>query len=208
MRNIGLALIFLLSIGLISYFWLDMDKKELALTPQAPTTTPLIVPITQKEVPAKQKTMPLTITSPVFEMNGAIPAVFTCDGKNISPKLTFSNIPTGTQSLALTMEDPDVPKNVRADGMWNHWVVWNIPPETTQLEEGKIPPGVLGVGTNKKASYLGPCPPDREHRYFFTLYALDSQLSLPQGSTKEKLLQELAPHIIEKAVLVGTYNRN
>ncbi|HAS84732.1 MAG TPA: YbhB/YbcL family Raf kinase inhibitor-like protein [Candidatus Yonathbacteria bacterium] len=152
--------------------------------------------------------MPLTISSPAFKMNGLIPAIFTCDGRNISPKLIFSNIPVGTQSLSLTMEDPDVPKNIRTDGMWNHWVVWNIPPETIQIEEGKIPPGVIGAGTNKKASYLGPCPPDREHRYIFTLYALDSVLSLSPGSTKEELLHALAPHIIEKAVLIGTYNRN
>lgn len=152
--------------------------------------------------------MSLTIISPAFKMNGMIPSRFTCDGKNISPELIFSNIPIGTRSLALTMEDPDVPKNVRADGMWNHWIVWNIPPETTRIEEGFIPPGVVGINTNGNIAYGGPCPPDREHRYVFTLYALDALLSLPQGSTKEELLQELHPHIIEQTQLVGRYNRN
>lgn len=154
-----------------------------------------------------QTSMTLAITSTAFGTNGMIPARFTCDGKNISPELIFSNIPTDTQSLALTIEDPDVPHSVRADGMWNHWVVWNIPPTTARIEEGVVPPGIVGMNTGGKMAYGGPCPPDREHRYIFTLYALDTMLSLPQGSTKEKLLEALAPHIIEKATLIGRYNR-
>ncbi|MBI3634409.1 MAG: YbhB/YbcL family Raf kinase inhibitor-like protein [Candidatus Yonathbacteria bacterium] len=145
--------------------------------------------------------MSLTITSPAFEMNGSIPSRFTCDGDNISPALNFSNIPEGTQSFALTMEDPDVPKTVRADGMWNHLLVWNIPPQTTRIEEGKNPPGIVGANTGGKMLYAGPCPPDREHRYIFTLYALDSLLSLPNSATKEELFQEISPHLIEQAKL-------
>lgn len=152
--------------------------------------------------------MTLTITSPAIEMNGAIPTRFTCDGKNISPELIFSNIPASTQSLALTMEDPDVPHSIRADGMWNHWIVWNMPPTTTHIEEGAIPPGIVGMNTSGKIAYGGPCPPDREHRYIFTLYALDTMLSFPKGSAKEELLQSLAYHLIEKATLIGRYNRN
>lgn len=152
--------------------------------------------------------MPLTITSPVFAPNGIIPTLFTCDGENISPELNFSNIPAGTHSLALTMEDPDVPHSVRADGMWNHWVVWNMPSTTTRLEEGGVPTGMTGTNTSGKVAYAGPCPPDREHRYIFTLYALDTMFTLQSGSTKEELLQALSPHIIEKAILIGRYNRN
>ncbi|MEK7568692.1 MAG: YbhB/YbcL family Raf kinase inhibitor-like protein [Patescibacteria group bacterium] len=137
-----------------------------------------------------------------------IPPRFTCDGKNISPELVFGNVPESAQSLALTLEDPDVPRTVRADGMWNHWVVWNMPPTTTRIAEGATPSVLVGKGTNGKASYLGPCPPDREHRYFFTLYALDATLPLPEGTTKEELLKALAPHLIEKATLIGRYNRN
>lgn len=151
--------------------------------------------------------MSLTITSPAFKMDSAIPARFTCDGKNTSPELIFSNVPEGTASLALIMEDPDVPKNVREDGMWNHWVVWNIPSAIECIGEGAVPPGVMGINTNGDIAYGGPCPPDREHRYIFTLYALDALLSLPQGSTKEELLQELSSHIIEQAQLIGRYNR-
>lgn len=132
--------------------------------------------------------MSLTLTSPEFKMNGAIPARFTCDGENISPKLNFSNIPNGVQSLALTMEDFDAP-----NGTWDHWVIWNIPKDTAGLKEGELPQGIVGPGTNGKASYMGPCPPDREHRYSFTLFALDSILDLPKSSTKEELLKALTP---------------
>lgn len=156
---------------------------------------------------SEMPTMTLTVTSPAFEMNNAIPARFTCDGQNISPELNFSNIPTRAKSLALTIEDPDVPKSTRADGMWNHWIVWNMPATTTKIEEGAMPPGLVGTNTSGNIAYGGPCPPDREHRYFFTLYALDSMLSLPAGSTKEELLSALSSHIIEKTTLIGRYNR-
>ncbi|MGB2580802.1 MAG: YbhB/YbcL family Raf kinase inhibitor-like protein [Minisyncoccia bacterium] len=164
-------------------------------------------PAVNRSISQTQKNMPLTIASSAFEMNGMIPPRFTCDGENISPELIFLNIPTETQSLALTMEDPDVPHSIRPDGMWNHWVVWNIPPNTTGVKEGELPQGVFGIGTSGESSYMGPCPPDREHRYIFTLYALDSILKLPSDSTKEELLQTLTPHLIEKATLVGHYNR-
>lgn len=192
----------------VGYFVFTKTKEVPAPTPPVTqnTASPVIVKKETPQIP-KQQTMPLSITSTAFSANNTIPVRFTCDGKNISPELIFANIPAGAQSLALTLEDPDVPRTVRADGMWNHWVVWNMPPTTTRLEEGATPPGVLGKGTNGKASYLGPCPPDREHRYFFTLYALDATLSLPRGATKEELLQALAPHLIEKATLIGKYNR-
>lgn len=202
MRNPGLVLLVLILALSGGGYFLFINKKAVTVA------SPPAITVEKKETVPEQKIMPLTISSPAFKMNGVIPALFTCDGKNISPELFFSNVPAGTQSLALTMEDPDVPKSIRTDGMWNHWVVWNIPSTTTSLKEGATPPGVLGMGTNRKASYLGPCPPDREHRYIFTLFALDSLISLPPGSTKEQLLQALAPHIIEKAELIGRYNRN
>lgn len=216
MRNTSLVLIggiIILAGGV--YFVFIKEWVSPPLSP--PVTSSPVIPATppsaeetKREEPQKspQQTMPLSITSTAFPANGMIPARFTCDDKNISPELVFANIPTGTQSLALTLEDPDVPRAVRADGMWNHWVLWNIPPTTIQLGEGAIPPGILGKGTNDKASYLGPCPPDHEHRYIFTLYALDSALSLPRGATKEELLRALTPHLIEKATLIGRYNRN
>ncbi|MBI5401025.1 MAG: YbhB/YbcL family Raf kinase inhibitor-like protein [Candidatus Yonathbacteria bacterium] len=151
--------------------------------------------------------MPLTITSPVFKTNGLIPARFTCDDKNISPELIFENIPPQTQSMALTMEDPDVPTSIRPDGMWNHWIVWNISPSTIRIGEGGVPPGTVGTNTGGKTTYSGPCPPDSEHRYIFTLYALDTLISLPQGATKEAMLTAISAHVIEQAKLIGRYKR-
>lgn len=187
------------------YFVLSKKQEALLTKPiLAPTNIPVVA-----ERETSKILIPLTIISPSFQMDSAIPTLFTCDGKNISPELNFSNIPEGTQSLALTMEDPDVPKTVRADGMWNHWIIWNIPPQATRLEEGKVPlsPSVVGTNTSGKRAYVGPCPPDREHRYIFTLYALNTTLSLSESSTKENLLKALTPHIIEKATLMGRYNR-
>ncbi len=165
---------------------------------------------TLEKIPAQQTPtlVPFSITSPAFSMNESIPVRFTCDGENISPELVISGTPERTQSLVLTLEDPDVPKNIRADGMWDHWIIWNIPPNTTRLKESAVPPGILGTGTNGKTSYLGPCPPDREHRYIFTLYALDTSISLPKGSKKEQLLRAMDSHIIKQTNLIGHYNRN
>ena len=155
----------------------------------------------------KPSPMSFSLTSPAFTMNGSIPARFTCDGENISPELIISGMPVGTQSLALTMEDPDVPTSIRADGMWDHWIIWNMPPSTTHIVEGGIPPGILGTGTSGKAAYFGPCPPDREHRYIFTLYALDATITLPKGSSKNELLQAMNSHIIGQTNLIGKYDR-
>jgi hypothetical protein len=151
--------------------------------------------------------MSLSITSPSFEMNCTIPARFTCDGENISPQLIFSNIPVETKSLALTMEDPDVPRTIKPDGMWNHWVVWNMLPTVAGIGEGSDAPGIVGVNSRGNNKYGGPCPPDREHRYIFTLYALDSTLDLAKSSSKDELFVALDSHIIDQAKLVGLYNR-
>lgn len=109
----------------------------------------------------------MNLSSPAFEHNSSIPPKYTCDGANINPPLVISNVPEQTQSLVLLMDDPDVPQQLREDGMWDHWVVFNIPPSTTIISENQEPPGVLGKGTGGKLGYHGPCPPDRQHRYFF-----------------------------------------
>ena len=147
------------------------------------------------------------ISSSAFEMNGMIPERFTCDGANIPPKLIFTNVPDGTVSLALIMEDIDVPPSIKSDGIWDHWVLWNIPPEVTFVDANSSL-GVLGTNTGGETGYYGPCPPSGEHRYIFTLYALDSTLSLLPHSTKKDLLSNLAPHLIGKAELIGRYSRN
>jgi len=152
----------------------------------------------------------LTLTSSVFEHNSTIPLKYTCDGDDVNPPLTISNVPDGTKSLALIMDDPDVPKEVNPAQIWNHWVVFNIPPDTTEIAEASNP-GVRGKGSYPKMEYGGPCPPTKyeptEHRYFFKLYALDTELSLEEGATKEELESAMDGHVIGEAELVGRYDR-
>ncbi len=149
----------------------------------------------------------MKLTSSAFKHEESIPTQYTCDGANISPPLTISDIPSNTKSLVLIMDDPDVPKYIREDQMWDHWIVFNIPPNTTQIEEGKEPSGQHGLGTGKTLSYYGPCPPDGEHRYFFKLFALDSQLTLADKSTKKQVEEAMEGHVLAKAELMGVYSR-
>ena len=150
----------------------------------------------------------MKLSSAAFEESGKIPAKYTCDGANINPPLEISDVPSTTKSLALIMEDPDVPKDLRPDGMWDHWVVFNIPPGTAEIPEGQEPPGTHGSGTSGNQNYFGPCPPDREHRYFFKLFALDSELNLQEKATKSELEKAMEGHILEKTELMGRYERS
>lgn len=154
-----------------------------------------------------EKNMALQISSPQFEDGGNIPSKYTCDGDNTNPEFNMNGVPEGAISLALIMDDPDVPTNLREDGMWDHWIVFNIPPQTTKVDENSEPEGVHGSGTAGNANYRGPCPPDREHRYFFKLYALDTMLDLPEGVSKKEVEDAMKGHIIEQAELVGKYNK-
>ena len=149
----------------------------------------------------------MKITSSAFGHEEKIPSKYTCDGENINPPLSFSGIPAEAKGLALIMDDPDVPKHLRPDGMWDHWVVFNIPPNLASLDEGEEPSGVRGIGTGQNLDYYGPCPPDREHRYYFRLYALDTELDLPEGVTKKEVESAMEGHILEQAVLMGRYER-
>lgn len=149
----------------------------------------------------------MKLTSNAFKDGEAIPRKYTCDGPNISPELTFHNVPAGAKSLVLIMDDHDVPKHIREDGVWDHWVVFNIPPSLTHIDEGSEPQGMHGIGTGQNLKYYGPCPPDREHRYFFRLYALDILLGIPEKSTKSEVLSAMESHILAKAELMGTYER-
>ena len=149
----------------------------------------------------------MKLESLVFEHEGAIPAKYTCDGENISPPLKISDVPAGTKSLFLNVDDPDVPKSIRPDGVWNHWLVWDISPETTEILEGQEPRGVIGKNTGGKFGYQGPCPPDREHRYWFELWALSAPLNLPPETSKEEVEEAITGLVLAKAELMGRYNR-
>lgn len=128
----------------------------------------------------------------------------------MNPPLSFHDVPQETKSLVLLMEDPDVPHNLRADGMWDHWVVYNIDPTVTAIEEGKTPEGSVGLNTSGGAAYQGACPPNGQHRYFFKLYALDTVLDFDDASKVTKVLVEnaLEGHVLAKAELIGVYSRN
>lgn len=143
----------------------------------------------------------MIITSDAFRDGGAIPQHYTCDGTNISPPLFFTDVPENAASLALFVDDPDSPH-----GVWNHWTLWNIPPEITRIPEGGVPQGALqGTTTFGTIGYGGPCPRSGQHRYLFILYALDTMLPVARGAQKEELLAAMSEHIIAQVELVGTY---
>jgi len=143
----------------------------------------------------------MRITSPVFENNQTVPMKYTCEGPNINPPLNFEDIPFETKSLVLIVEDPDAPAKP-----WVHWLVFNIPPTTTKVEEDSIPiGGTQGHANGGTFGYEGPCPPSNTHRYIFKLYAVDTILDIPQTSDRLIVLDNIKNHIIDKAELTGIY---
>ena len=136
-------------------------------------------------------------------MHGPIPSRYTCDGENVNPPLMIENLPPGTVSMALIVDDPDAP-----GGTWVHWVVWNIGPETREIPESTVPPNALqGMNDFHQHAYGGPCPPSGRHCYFFKLYALDVKLKLGTGALKAALEAALQGHVLAKAELIGHYGR-
>lgn len=154
------------------------------------------------------KKMEIQISSSAFGHEGFIPQKYTCDGENISPPLSWKNIPSGTKSIAIINDDPDAPV-----GTWVHWVIYNIPPTANGLPENikpmeKLPDGTLqGRNSWGKIGYGGPCPPSGVHRYFFKIYALDKVLDLKPGATKEELLKAMKGHILAEGQFYGKYSR-
>ena len=150
-----------------------------------------------------RKMADMKLGSPAFVDNGAIPAQYTCDGRDVNPPLLIENVPAAARSLALIVDDPDAPA-----GMWVHWVVWNIDPKSVEIGENSVPPGAAqGKNDWRRNSYGGPCPPSGAHRYFFKLYALDTSLSLGAGTTKADLEKAMQGHVIAQAQLIGIYKR-
>jgi Raf kinase inhibitor-like YbhB/YbcL family protein len=147
--------------------------------------------------------MSIQITSSAFTEGGTIPKIYTCDDQNVSLPLEWMGVPTNTVSLALIMDDPDAPS-----GTWVHWVLYNLPPGLTKLEQGKSGGGTDGKNDFGKLGYGGPCPPrGSNHRYFIKLYALDTVLNLKAGSTKAQVENAMKGHILVQGQLMGRYGR-
>jgi Raf kinase inhibitor-like YbhB/YbcL family protein len=179
------------------------------LTPGNIPVSTVSIPSTETQIllPASQEViMALEITSPSFANGEAIPADFSCDGRDVSPALTWSEPPAGAESFALIMDDPDAPM-----GTWVHWVVYNIPASTRELEENmpaipELSNGIMqGYTSAGTTGYHGPCPPSGTHHYYFKLYALDTMLSLSAKADKKDLLSAMEGHILANGELMGTF---
>ncbi len=150
--------------------------------------------------------MAIKVTSPAFQQGGMIPRQYSGFGEDMSPPLQWESIPEGTQSLSLICDDPDAPV-----GTWVHWVIWNIPASATGLTE-KVPtdPDLAdgsrqGLTDFRRPGYGGPMPPSGTHRYFFRVYALDTQFNLPAKTTKAELVKAMQGHILGQGELMGKY---
>lgn len=152
--------------------------------------------------------MTIEVTSPAFEDGAEIPSRYTCDGLDVSPPLSWGSVPDGAQSLALIADDPDAPR-----GTFVHWVIYDLPQDTRRLPEDvpnqrTLPSGAAqGVNGAGGVGYMGPCPPSGSHRYFFKVYALDTELDLGGGATKEEALSAMERHVLGEGRLMGTYRR-
>jgi Raf kinase inhibitor-like YbhB/YbcL family protein len=154
--------------------------------------------------------MTLDLSSSAFQANGAIPRAHTCDGANTSPPLRWTGAPAGTKSFALIVDDPDAPDPKAPKRTFVHWVAYDIPASVSMLPEGsKAGEGGRreGVNDSKGRGYTGPCPPIGRHRYFFKLYALDALLGDLGQPTKGDLEKAIHDHVLERAELIGTYER-
>ena len=170
-------------------------------------------PPTESILPEDPKMNTIRIQSPAFTDGGTIPKLYTCDGKDVSPPLTWSGIPDNARSLALICEDPDAPR-----GRWTHWVIFDIPASAKELGEG-VPAqervtvtaggeaATQGKNDFGKTGYGGPCPPSGSHHYLFRIYALDTELGLGPRTTRQDLLRSIKGHVLAEGELMGTYSR-
>lgn len=149
------------------------------------------------------------ITSPAFGNGSYIPEEYTCKGSNINPQLNIMNVPNGTESLAIVMDDPDALDIPWVGTIWVHWLVWNIDPETTLIEKNSTPSGaVVGINSFGRNDYGGPCPPEwRDHRYHFRLFAIDKELNLSSNSVKGTFMDAIEGHIIGQTALIGRFQK-
>jgi Raf kinase inhibitor-like YbhB/YbcL family protein len=144
----------------------------------------------------------MKITSSAFQEGGNIPSKFTCDGSDTSPALQITGVPSEAKSLVLIADDPDAP-----GGLFTHWLIWNIPPQTNSIAEGITPKGVHGTNDFGKPGYKGPCPPPGTHRYSFKIFALDRELELRALAKRSQVDAAMKGHVIAQGELVGRYER-
>ncbi|MFO7564589.1 MAG: YbhB/YbcL family Raf kinase inhibitor-like protein [Enhygromyxa sp.] len=177
-------------------------------------TTLLLATSACARAPASEEAAPMksdmSLESPVFADGESIPSKYTCEGEDVSPPLRWSKVPEGTRSLALIVDDPDAPDPKAPKRTWVHWVLYEIPTDTTGLPEGADPSPIgirEGVNDWGRTGYGGPCPPIGTHRYFFKLYALDTALGDLSEPTKAQLEQAMTGHVLAQTELIGTYKK-
>ena len=192
----------------------DGGAKSPAETPSAGETPTVEAPASEtpeSETLAGGDATAFSLVSEAFGNDETIPALYTCDGDNVSPALSWSGVPEGTNAFALIMDDPDAP-----GGTFTHWVLFNLPGSATDLPEGVEtvpmpaygPAGTQGSNDGGGIGYTGPCPPPGDpHRYNLTVYALAETVALEPGATKDELLAAMAGHVLAEARLVGVYGR-
>lgn len=156
--------------------------------------------------------MAFELHSSRFDHKGDIPSRYTCEGEDVSPPLSWSNPPEGTVTFALIVDDPDAPDPQAPKMTWVHWILYNIPASTRELQEAvlskELPQGTLeGINDYKKTAYGGPCPPIGRHRYFFKVYAVSKEITGLNRPTKKELEKAMEGSILAKAELVGTYQK-
>ncbi len=150
---------------------------------------------------AGAQTTAFHLSSPAFAPGKPLPAKYALAHENLSPELRLSGIPARTKSLALIVDDPDAPS-----GLFTHWVVWNLSPDTVKIAEGSLPiDAQQGRNSHGDAYYDGPSPPSGTHRYFFHLYALDTYLSVPAGAKRDRLEKAMQGHVVAETETMGTY---
>lgn len=195
--------------GLIGLVWL-LALIAVFFASHAVFTKEVHTGDTTSSLSASMATTSLILTSPAFPVDGAIPTPYTCDADQTSPPLSIAGAPDGTKSFVLILEDPDVPVQVKPDGKYLHWVVFNIPGDTRAIAENEMV-GVGGANDTGEIGYVGPCPPKEyepsEHRYIFMLYALDTMLDLEPGASREDVERAMGGHIIGETQLIGRYHR-
>ena len=146
----------------------------------------------------------LQLVSAVFREGAVIPIQYTCKGQNVNPPLNILHTPTGTQSFALIMHDPDA-----VSGDFLHWLIWDIPPSTENISVNSVPVGAMqGYNGSDKIGYAGPCPPagSGTHRYIFELYALDKMLDLRRDTSWQDLESAMKDHVLDKSTLTGVFS--